>query len=164
VNAKSARNYGVELELRKGLAMFSPRLANLTLFTNATVMQSRITPGNSGISALTNANRPMAGQAAYVLNAGLGWLSPSGLWSATALYNVVGRRISEAGAGGLPDTYEEARHLLDASVQFPLFHQLTGRMDGKNLLDAPYRVVQGPVLRERYKSGRIFSVGFSWKP
>jgi TonB-dependent receptor len=164
VNAKRARNYGAELELRKGLDVLSSSLANLTIFANTTIMHSRITPGNEDISALTNANRAMVGQAGYVVNTGIGWLSRSGRWSATALYNVVGRRIAEAGAGQLPDTYEEARHLVDLSVQFPVFASLSGRLDGKNLLDAPYRVLQGDVLRERYKTGRILSAGFTWRP
>ncbi|HWA56080.1 MAG TPA: TonB-dependent receptor [Gemmatimonadales bacterium] len=164
VNAKSAHNYGAELEVRKGLAMISPSLANLTLFANTTLMHSRITPGNDDISSLTSTRRPMVGQAGYVVNSGLGWLSPSGRWSATALYNVVGRRIAEAGVDPLPDTYEEARHLVDVSLQFPVFGTMSGKFDAKNLLDAPYRLVQGDVLRERYKSGRVFALGFTWKP
>lgn len=164
VNAKRADNYGAELEVRKGLRSLSASLANLTVFANTTLMHSKITPGNSDISSLTNADRPMVGQASYVVNSGLGWLSSSGLWSATALYNVVGRRIAEAGVQPLPDTYEEARHLVDVSLQFPVFGTLNGRLDGKNLLDAPYRLVQGDVIRERYKTGRIFALGFSWKP
>lgn len=164
VNAKRANNYGAELEVRKNLGLLSRSLANLTLFANTTLMRSRITPGNGDISSLTSANRPMVGQAEYVLNAGFGWLSPSGRWSATALYNVVGRRIAEAGVDPLPDTYEEARHLVDVSLQFPLLGSVTGKFDGKNLLDAPYRMTQGSVLRERYKTGRVFSLGFTWKP
>jgi hypothetical protein len=164
VNAKRASNYGAEVEVRKGLAIISKGLANLTLFANTTVMHSRITPGNDDISSLTNAKRPMVGQAGYVLNTGLGWLSRSGRWSATALYNVVGRRIAEAGVLPQPDTYEEPRHLVDLSFQFPVFGSMTGKLDGKNLLDAPYRLAQGEVLRERYKTGRIVALGFTWKP
>jgi TonB-dependent receptor len=164
VNAEKANNYGVELELRKGLAVLTPSLANLTLFANTTLMHSRITPGNDSISALTSPNRPMVGQSGYVVNGGLEWLSPSGSWSATALYNVVGRRIAEAGVDPQPDAYEEARHLVDVSLRFPVFATLSGKLDGKNLLDAPYRMVQGSVVRQRYKTGRSFSLGFTWKP
>lgn len=64
----------------------------------------------------------MVGQAGYVVNAGLGWTDGSGRWSATALFNVVGRRISEAGQEPLPDTYESARKVLDAFVQAPVQH------------------------------------------
>jgi outer membrane receptor protein involved in Fe transport len=164
VNADGASNYGIELEVRKGLALLAPALANFTVFANATLMHSRITPGNDSISALTNAHRPMYGQANYVVNAGLNWIDRSGGWSATALYNVVGRRIAQTGTLPLPDAYDEARHVIDASVQLPLFHQLTMRLDGKNLLNAPYRTTQGEVLRLRYTTGRIFGLGLTWRP
>ena len=118
VNAENAHNYGVELELRKGLGGLG--LSNFNFFTNTTLMKSRITPGNEGISSLTNKDRPMVGQSEYVVNAGLGYASPNGGWFGTLLYNVAGRRIVEAGSGGLPDAYEEPRHMLDASLQLPV--------------------------------------------
>ena len=119
-----------------------------------------MTPGND---VLTNANRPMVGQAEYVVNSGLTYAGPSGV-SATALYNVVGARILEAGARPFPDSYEQARHIVDVSVQFPVFNNTTFRVDGKNLLDSPYEVIQGGITRVRYKAGRVFSFGASWSP
>ena len=127
-------------------------------------MRSRITPGNEGISSLTNADRPMVGQSEYVVNAGLGYASGSGAWSGTLLYNVAGQRIVEAGSGGLPDAYELPRHMLDASVQVPIASAMSLKLDGQNLLDAPYRMTQGGVLRSRYTSGRRFQFTFSWHP
>jgi len=126
-------------------------------------MRSRITPGNEGISALTSTDRPMVGQSAYVVNTGLGYSSGSGAWAATLLYNVAGRRILEAGSGGLPDAYEEPRHLVDASLQLPVAGQFALKLDGKNLLDAPYRFTQGGVLRTRYRAGRVFGFSLSWR-
>ena len=64
----------------------------------------------------------MVGQSEYVVNGGLTFATDGG-FSATALYNVVGRRILEAGTGGLPDAYEEARHLVDVALQIPLGRQ-----------------------------------------
>jgi hypothetical protein len=164
VNADRANNYGAELELRKGLGVVAPALAQFNIFANTTLMKSEITPGNEGISALTNDNRPMVGQSEYVVNAGLGWSSPSGSWNATVLYNVAGKRIAEAGAGGLPDAYEQARHLVDASLQFPVVAEMSVRLDGKNLLDSPYRLTQGDVTRHEYHLGRVFSLGLNWRP
>lgn len=163
VNADKANNYGLEFEVRKDLGFVSDALQPLSLFANSTIMKSEITPGNSGISALTNAHRPMVGQSEYVVNAGLGYSNRSGSWSATVLYNVSGKRILEAGSGGLPDAYEQARHLLDASLQLPVTQTLALKLDGKNLLDAPYRLTQGAVLRSRYLSGRVFGFTVSWR-
>ena len=50
-------------------------LESFNVFANTTLMKSEITPGNEGISALTNPNRPMVGQSEYVVNAGLGYAS-----------------------------------------------------------------------------------------
>ena len=48
VNADRAENYGAELELRKNLAGLGQDVGGLTGFANVTVMQSDITPGNTG--------------------------------------------------------------------------------------------------------------------
>ncbi|HEX2217944.1 MAG TPA: TonB-dependent receptor [Gemmatimonadales bacterium] len=162
VNAETADNYGVELEMRKSLDLLSPALQPLTVFANTTLMRSRITPGNSDISSLTNSDRAMVGQAEYVVNGGLTWADGGGL-SATALYNVVGPRIVEAGARPFPDAYQRARHVLDLSVQFPAFGGTSLKLDGRNLLDSPYEIVQGGVVRSRYQAGRVLALGLSWQ-
>jgi len=162
VNAEDATNYGVELELRKSLGFMS--LEPFTVFANTTLMNSEITPGNSGISALTNENRPMVGQSEYVVNAGLGYAHPKGAFDATALYNVSGRRILEAGTAELPDAYEEARHLFDVAVRFNVSDRLSFKVDAKNLLDSPFELTQGTVTRQRYHLGRTFAVGATWRP
>jgi TonB-dependent receptor len=162
VNAEQADNYGVELEVRRSLGLLSPSLAPLTVFANTTLMRSRITPGNTDISSLTSSDRPMVGQAEYVVNGGLTYGNGGGL-SATALYNVVGPRIVEAGALPFPDAYEQARHVVDLSIQFPAFGAVSLKVDAKNLLDSPYEVVQGGVLRSRYKAGRVLGLGASWQ-
>jgi hypothetical protein len=126
-------------------------------------MKSSIDITSDRLSSLTNRKRPMVGQAPYVVNAGASWSSQSARSSATILYNVVGRRITAAGSTPLPDTYESARSGLDASLQAPLFGSLSARLDAKNLLDSPYEVKQGPVVRERYRSGRVISLGLKWQ-
>jgi TonB-dependent receptor len=160
VNAKSARNYGVEVELRKGLGFLTRTFDDLVLFTNATVMESEI---DIGTESQTNPQRPMVGQAPYVVNAGLTYSTPTGRASATALYNVVGKRITAAAATPMPDIYEQPRHALDLSLRFPVLGSLSGKFDAKNLLDEPYQVLQDVVVRERYRAGRVYSLGLSWR-
>jgi TonB-dependent receptor len=163
VNADGADNYGVELELRKGLGTVAGALAPFTAFANATLMRSTIDLGNDSISAATSEDRAMAGQAPYVVNTGLTYSSAGGHTSATLLYNVVGARIVAAGANPLPNITEEPRHVLDLSLRFPVLRSLSGRVDAKNLLDAPYVLRQGTVTRERYEAGRVFSLGLTWR-
>jgi hypothetical protein len=164
VNTRGASNYGVEFELRHGLDLLSAPLAPLSLFVNLTLMRSEIEI-DTALASLANARRAMVGQAPYVVNAGLGYANAAGSVNATLLYNVVGRRIWEAGTTGLPDAYEQPRHVLDLSLRLPfLLADTELKLDARNLLDAPYRVQQGDVTRLRYKVGRTVSAGLTWTP
>jgi hypothetical protein len=162
-NADAARNLGVELEARKNLGTWSPRLDPFSVFTNLTVMTSRIDIGE-GISANTNTRRPMMGQAPWVANAGGSWSSRSGAGSVTLLYSAVGPRINFAGTIPFPDTYEQTRHLVDLSLRFPVVGGVSGKVDLRNLLDAPFALKTGEVIRERFRMGRVATVGLTWKP
>lgn len=164
-NAEGARNYGVELELRKGLGFLSDALETTSFFTNATLMESeiRINQSLTGVGQ-TAEDRPMVGQSPYVVNAGLTWANDENTLTATALYNVAGRRINSAAELPLPSVYEEARHTLDLSLRFPLTMGLKGKADFENVLDSPYKLVQGSVEREYYRTGRKFSFGVTWQP
>ncbi len=162
-NAESATNYGVELEARFGLGKLASALENVSVFTNATLMQSDIKL-RQGLVSATNANRAMVGQAPYMVNGGVTWNTASGSTSATLLYNVIGPRIVDAGVVPLPDVKELPRQVVDLSLRFPLFGAVAGRFDAKNLLDTRYRIEQGPVTRESYNTGRIFAFGLNWQP
>ena len=162
-NAEKATNYGIELEARTGLGKLAPRLENVSVFTNGTFMKSDITL-RQGLVSATNPNRAMVGQAPYMLNGGLTWNTASGATSATLLYNVIGPRIVDAGVVPLPDVKELPRQVVDFSFRFPIAGAFAGRFDARNLLDAQYRIEQGPVTRESYYAGRIFSLGFNWQP
>jgi outer membrane receptor protein involved in Fe transport len=163
-NAQEANNVGIELEARTGLGKLSSSLENLSLFTNATFMQSDITLRQGGNLSATNANRAMVGQAPYMANGGMTWNSVSGTTSATLLYNVVGPRIIDAGVVPLPDVKELPRQVVDFSLRFPIAGHFSGRFDARNLLDARFRIEQGPVTRESYRVGRTVSFGFNWQP
>ena len=156
VNADGATNYGAELEARK-------QLGELTLFANSTLMRSRIQPGNDSIASLSSKNRPMVGQAEYVVNAGLSYNSIAG-FGATLLYNVVGPRITEAGTIPLPDAYEQARNVVDLALRAPVTGNASIKIDAKNLLDTPVHITQGGVTRLWYRTGRTVSVGMTWEP
>ncbi|MEZ4457436.1 MAG: carboxypeptidase regulatory-like domain-containing protein [Gemmatimonadales bacterium] len=162
INAESAFNYGVEIEIRKGLGFLAQSLQPFGFFSNVTLMKSRISTSNSQLSALTNDNRPMVGQAPYVVNTGLTYSSLGGT-SATLLFNVVGKRISSAAVTPLKvDTYERPRPRLDFSVRLPVTGSLDAKLDATNLLNSAYEERQGDVVRYRYLTGRGVGVGFSW--
>jgi outer membrane receptor protein involved in Fe transport len=160
-NAHSAQNLGVELELRKSLGSLVYALHPYSVFSNVTLMTSDIDIGD-GASANTNANRAMMGQAPWVVNAGLSRSGESG-GSMTLLYSAVGPRIHSAGTVPYPDVKEMARHMLDFSFRQPLTESVELSLDLRNLLDAPYRLEQGPVTRESYRTGRGVSLGMRWR-
>lgn len=163
-NARSATNYGLELEARKGLGFITPGLDRLQAFSNVTVMHSQIHLGEDTQASATNKSRPMVGQAPYVVNAGLSYLGYGNGLSATLLFNRVGPRIQAAGDAPLPDVIEQSRNAFDLSLRLPVAGAFSARLDAKNLLDSPYRVIQGTVTREQYRFGRTVQAGLVWRP
>jgi TonB-dependent receptor len=157
LNAEAARNYGVELELRKRIAAFMA-------FANLTAMRSEIVIGSaaSGASRISD-ERPMVGQSPFVINAGVTYQPRERGWSATVLYNVFGERIVSAAEAPLPDVYELPRHAFDLSVRLPLQDGVSAKLDIRNFFDQPYEMVQGSTTREFYRTGRVISAGVSWQ-
>ena len=158
-NADAATNYGIELEARKGLDALADVLAPLTVFSSVTLMRSEIKLGQAATSL--NPNRPMVGQAPYVINGGLTYASANGRGSATLLYNRVGPRIKEAGEQPLPDVRELAQNGLDFSLRLPAGGGIQARFDARNLLNSSYELRQGAVLREAYSIGRTLQIGLT---
>ena len=163
MNAEGADNYGAEIELRKGLGVLGRGFDGLVVFTNATVMDSEIELGPQTVGTMTSTKRAMVGQAPYVVNAGLTYSTRTGRASATALFNTVGRRVVAASVYPLPDIYEEARNTIDISLRLPVFASLSAKIDAKNLLDETHEQRIGSVVRESYRTGRVFSLGFAWQ-
>jgi outer membrane receptor protein involved in Fe transport len=163
-NAKSAADYGVELEARKSLGVLTPSLDRFQGFANVTVMESRIHLGSDTRASATNTSRRMVGQAPYVVNGGLTYLAQGNSVSATVLFNRVGPRIFAAGDRPLPDVIEQPRNSLDVSLRLPVAGAFSARIDAKNLLDDPYLVRQGTVTRERYTTGQVVQAGLVWRP
>ena len=162
-NARSADNYGVEVELRKDLGAFGRSLESFSVFTNATVMRSQIHLFDSTQAAATNLSRSMVGQAPYVLNAGLTYAEPEGGTTATLLFNRVGARINAAGSSPLPDVIEQPRNVLDVAMRRAITPAVLLRFDLKNLFDAPYLNRQGTVTRDFYRAGRTVNFGIQWR-
>ncbi len=162
-NAVSAVDIGLELEARKQLGFLGSWATSFTGFSNVTLMSSKVTLDTTRGLAVTDRTRRLVGQAPYVVNAGLTYSSPSGRTNATLLYNVVGERIYAAGVAPLPNIVEAPRDIVDFSLRFPVWREVSGRLDARNLLDARYRFMQGNLEREGYNVGRTISFGLSWR-
>lgn len=160
-NADQAISYGVEVELRRRLGFVAEPLDDLTLSANGTLVRSDVDFGGvQGAEVATNQNRPLLGQAPYVVNFGLTYQAPNDA-SATVLLNAVGKRITEVGLGGFPDSYEQARSSLDFALEYPVFGNAALRLEGENLLNTEHQIKAGDLTRVRYKTGASLSVGVS---
>jgi hypothetical protein len=167
-NAEGANLLGVELEARFGLDHFSPSARGFSLVSNLTVARSRIEVRQTDADFLTNTSRPMVNQAPYVLNLALDYENEALGLNTRLLYNVNGARLVEVGAEGLDDAYEHPRHRLDLVAAKELGKHVQVKLSATNLIDPERVVTIGKELRDdrvtiRYRDGRSFAVGASWK-
>lgn len=109
LNTKQATAYGVELEYRKKLD-FIKALKNFTVTGNLSYIYSKVNDSTGNI------NRPLQGQSPYLINFGINYdLEKSG-FSATLLFNQIGRRILFVGNEAISDIWEAPRPLLDLQI------------------------------------------------
>jgi hypothetical protein len=165
-NAEKADVMGLELDVQLMASRISPALQNLSFQGNYSWIDSEVTVRPGQIFFPTNEQRPLEGQASYVLNLGVNYAAPSGL-SAGLFLNRFGQRLTAAGGSGIPDIYEQPRNGLDATIAFDLPGQTRVKMKATNLLDAPYLFEQSAngitQMQRRYTVGRTVSVGLSWE-
>ncbi|QEC40898.1 TonB-dependent receptor [Pseudobacter ginsenosidimutans] len=110
INAQKAKNYGAEIEVRKKLD-FINGFKNFTIQSNIAYIYSRVT-GEKGAKL----DRPLQGQSPYVANVSLQYDQEQSGWSATLLFNQIGRRILYVGNDEMPGIWEAPRPLLDLQV------------------------------------------------
>ncbi len=160
-NAAGGTAYGLELEARTSLGRLTPALAPFRFAGNLTLIHSRVDLGDKKGSQ-TNTERPLQGQSPYVVNLHLGYERPRSGTELSLLYNVSGRRISEAGISPLPDVYEQPFHRLDVALAQELGGNLQLKLTAANLLDSPVVLNQGGRDIVRFRPGMTFSAQLGW--
>lgn len=139
-NVKEARNIGVEFEVRKKLTFLSKidfiaweQWNNFTVYANTSFINSIVDlRGNINVA---DSIRPLQGQSPYIINAGLQFSDPKSGINIGVLYNVVGRRIVEAGFFGYENVWEAPRNLLDAQISKVFFTKLELKMNVSDILN-----------------------------
>lgn len=115
-NAKEAKLFGLELELRKSLSFFSPQsdwLNNFYFNSNASLIFSKVSlQGAIAGGGVKSVSRPLQGQSPYLINAGLQYDDERG-FGFSVLYNRIGQRLSLVGNDTFFDIYEAPRNLVD---------------------------------------------------
>jgi outer membrane receptor protein involved in Fe transport len=109
-NIPSAKNYGVEIEVRKNFDFIGAGWEDLLFFGNTAFIRSEL--DLEGVS-FWDADRALQGQSPYIVNLGLTYRQNNWGLNSTIVYNVIGDRLAIVGTDRVPDLYERRRHLLD---------------------------------------------------
>jgi len=124
-NVGDGQLYGIEFEFRKNLSFIAPALEQLSVNANLTLAKSIIdmteTEYNSRktyekTGETIENTRVMAGQAPYVINAGISYSNPKIGMEAGLFYNMKGKTLSIVGAGLFPDIYDEPFNSLNFTL------------------------------------------------
>lgn len=179
-NAKSARNIGLELDIKKDLSFIG--LRNFSLSLNGALINSRVQFEKGS----REKNRPMQGQSPYLINAGLFYNNEKNQLNISLLYNRIGKRIigvgrSEGTTGSdensrVPDSYEMPRDMIDLTASKKFGRHLELRAGIRDLLaqKVTYRqfadvVYDDGTRREvkqttrQYKPGRNINISATYK-
>jgi TonB-dependent receptor len=164
-NAKSARNAGLELEFRRSLEFLNPNLRQFALSANFTVVDSQIDLTGAQKQVLTSLQRPMAGQSRYLYNIIGEWSKPKWRSTTRAYLNSFSGRISDVGAEGLPDVYQQGATTLDVVYELDVREggHWKMRFSAQNLTDANWLWTQGGSTFRQYHRGRTFTIGNSFR-
>ena len=116
-NSDKADVYGIEFEIRKSLDFIANNdfLKNTTAYSNIAIIKSNAVNPKVGIT-FKDAERPLVGQAPYVINAGLQHAFLDNKLTFNALYNIVGRRLSVAAGAQYESIWEAPRNVLDMQL------------------------------------------------
>jgi hypothetical protein len=154
-NSDHARNFGIELEAGHQLGQY--------FFVNAnyTFVDSKISLLPEQRNVQTSLERPLAGQSKNLFNV-TAELAVRG-FSARALVNYFGDRISDVGANQAPDIIEQGRGSFDLIFAQRL-RGLNVRLTLENLTDTDYLFTQvGADDPQRlYKLGRTVALSFGY--
>jgi hypothetical protein len=164
-NVEGAKNWGFEFEVRKNLGFLSPRLENLSVLSNYTFVDSNVVIGEQDLNVLTSQQRPLLGQSRRVFNGTVQYEIPRWAFEARALINYVGKRITDVGAFGLEDVFEDGYPSLDLFFSKRFLGEakrLELKFSAENLIDREIRFNQGPNPYWFYNRGRTFSAGISY--
>lgn len=172
-NAKMATSYGAEVEVKKSLYGLtgSSLLDKFNVAVNAALVKSRISIPAS-IAAGQDTDRPMQGQAPYVVNTALFYNDEEKGLQVNLLYNVVGKNIAFVGNENFRTVYQMPRNVLDLTFNKTVSPRIQIKGGISDILNQSLLLMQdgngdGNMERgidqvvQQYKPGQVFSIGFS---
>ena len=157
INAASAENQGVELEVFKTLDFLGGIGEDFYFQGNVSYIDSTVTIAPEDRGVLTNMTRPLQGQSDWLLNAQIGYEPFSGT-TATLLYHYYGDRVSQVGIESVPDFYEQAFGELNFVFIRELNDNWKVTAKAKNITDQRNEVRVSDYLVNGYYMGREISL------
>ena len=170
-NIEKSSVKGIEFEARKGLGKFFEVRANVTLVKSISAFIRKdlvIVEGIKVYTPLDTINRPMFGQAPYIINSIASYKSDSIGLTATLSYNIQGPRLVIAGVvKGRPDVYELPRHTLDFKITKKIGSKFSTSLLVRDILNAPvrraYKLPSGWTDFDNFRYGTNFLLSFAYK-
>jgi len=159
-NSDRGRNLGMELEARSGLGRVWRRLSRLSINANASIISS-IVRLHPLITQTGSMEHPLQGQASYLVNAALSYVSEGHRTEMSVLVSAVGKRLDALGLNPLPDVYEQPATSLDATLTFMATGNLRFKLAAKNLIDPRIQRLQGSKEVSGFRTGRTYSIAVS---
>jgi outer membrane receptor protein involved in Fe transport len=161
INAQEATTRGIELDASRELGEFHELLQNFYLSANVSLIESSVSirPEDAGI--LTNASRPLQGQADYIANLQFGY-DDAYLQKGAIVYHITGDKIREVGIAGAPDVIDEAYGELDLVYTRYWNENLELNLKVKNLLNKMQETTQGGLDVNSFKDGTSASLGVTY--
>lgn len=150
-NARSAVNYGAEVELMLGLgrhfnggSFTSRQLRRVSVLLNAAYVFSEVVlDEHAGMTAvIQDSKRPLYGQSPFLVNAALNYTSDSLGLKLNVSYNIIGKRIAGIGNRDYPDIYELPRHSLDFTFSKTIGRFLELKGGVQNILNSRFIQMQ----------------------
>ena len=171
VNAKSAFNVGLEVEVRKGLGVLAEGLEPFSASLNFTFVDGHVE--GDGVIILFD-ELPLQDQSRYLGNAGLSYDNLDSGTNAAVFFNYFDDRVRRYGVSAntgttgvrVPDVIERGRGTLDAKLS-QRFGRVKVSLSGRNLTNEPVQEFQdtsllGPVVVGYAPQGVSFSLGLSY--
>jgi hypothetical protein len=137
LNAKSATNYGFEIEFRVMLASFFPKKENpilerFTAFSNFAYIKSNVVVSENNKEL--DQDRRLQGQSPYILNSGAMYQDFKTGFTISLSLNRVGDRIYVVGDIQNPTLYEKGRTVFDVQVSKTMVkNKLELRLNAKDI-------------------------------
>ncbi len=146
INSGPTKVYGLEAEIRKSLSFIRGSFfRNLSFIVNGAWIYSRVDmPAQTSDGNQTGRERPLQGQAPYILNSSLNYEDPAIGTKVSLGYNITGPMIVLLGNNthrpdqqhaSIPDVMQRGQHLLDFTWSQRLNKHVHFKAGVQNLLD-----------------------------